>query len=135
MKDRILNDPAFSLGLFVWAVTATVFPLQLGLAGAAVLSLAAYLVVAGFLLAAADALLNPRLYRRLDDVFSQSLFWMIGLSIPAAIMFAIGMAAAPARQDFRSDLCRLGGLEGRLADADDRTDSVLEDALEALEDC
>ena len=134
MKDRILKEPAFCLGLVVWVVAVTVFPLQLGLGRANLAAFAAYVAIAGVLLAAADAVLNPTLYHRLSDVLFQGLFWTIGLAVPALLAFAIGSAVAPTHQTFSDDLCALGGLEGR-NDPDDRTDTAVEDALETMDDC
>jgi len=68
------------------------------------------------------------------DVALQGVFWTIGLAVPALLMFAIGGAVAPVHQQFSDNLCALGGLEGGY-DPDDRTDSALEDALEAIDDC
>ena len=56
MKDRILREPAFCLGLVVWVVAVTVFPLQLGLGRANLAAFAAYVAIAGVLLAAAEAM-------------------------------------------------------------------------------
>lgn len=134
VKDRILRDPAFCLGLIVWAVAATILPLQLGLAGASTLGFVAYVAIAGVLLAAADAVLNPALYHRWSDMFSQAVFWALGLAVPALIAFVIGAAAAPARAPFQNELCAMAGIEGRF-DHDDHSDSALEDAIEALDDC
>ena len=85
MTNRILRDPAFGLGLVVWVVAATLLPFQLGLTGATLLALVAYLAVAGALLATADAVLNPAFYRDWSDVGLQSVFWMISLSLPAGL--------------------------------------------------
>lgn len=134
MKSRILREPGLFLGLIVWAMAVTVFPLQLGLAGAAILSLVAYVAIAGTLLAVADAVLNPAFYNRTLDVVLQAAFWTMGIALPALAAFTIGGMAAPAQQAFTSDLCALGGLEGP-GDPDDRTDTALEDALEAMNRC
>ena len=131
MTNRILRDPAFGLGLAVWVVAATLLPFQLGLTGATLLGLVAYLAVAGALLATADAVLNPAFYRDWSDVGLQSVFWMISLSLPAGLLFALGAASAPANDTFGDDLCRMAGLshlEGHPEDA-------LEEALEPTEDC
>ena len=131
MTNRILRDPAFGLGLLVWVVAATLLPFQLGLTGATLLALVAYLAVAGALLATADAVLNPAFYRDWSDVGLQSVFWMISLSLPAGLLFALGAASAPANDTFGDDLCRMAGLshlEGHPEDA-------LEEALEPTEDC
>ncbi|HWK40777.1 MAG TPA: hypothetical protein VNR60_02500 [Croceibacterium sp.] len=131
MKDRILAEPTFALGALVWLVAATLFPWQLGLAGASVGGFVAYLVIAGALLAVADAVLNPTFYHRWDDVALQGLFWTIGLSVPSAILFAFGMHAAPATEKFQDDLCVMAGL----ANPADNTESALEEALEPSERC
>lgn len=131
MKDRILHEPAFALGALVWLVAATVFPWQLGLAGASIAGFVAYLAIAGGLLAIADALLNPAFYRRWDDVALQGLFWTIGLSVPAAILFALGNSAAPAADRFEDDLCLMAGL----ANPTDHTEDPIEEALEPTESC
>ena len=120
MTNRILRDPAFGLGLVVWVVAATLLPFQLGLTGATLLALVAYLAVAGALLATADAVLNPAFYRDWSDVGLQSVFWMISLSLPAGLLFALGAASAPANDTFGDDLCRMAGLshlEGHPEDA------------------
>ena len=134
MKSRILREPGFVFGLIVWAAAVTIFPLQLGLAGVTVLSLAGYVAITGVLLAVADAVLNPSFYNRAADVVLQAAFWMMGIALPALAAFAIGGMAAPTKQAFANDLCALGGLEGA-HDPDDRTDTALEDALEAMERC
>lgn len=134
MKDRILTEPTFFPGLIVWGVAVTIFPLQLGLSGGTAISFIGYVAIAGFLLAVADALLNPLHYHRLGDVVLQSLFWMIGIAVPALLAFAIGAAAAPTELKFSDELCALGGLEGRY-DHDDRTDTAVEDLLEAMDNC
>lgn len=134
MKDRILREPTVCFGMVVWITAVTVFPLRLGMTGAPFASFALYVAIAGMLLAVADAILNPSLYHRGGDVLLQGVFWTIGLSVPALVAFAIGLAAAPAHQEFSDNLCVLGGLEGRY-DTDDRTDTMLEDALEAIDDC
>jgi len=131
MNARILQDPAFALGMCVWFLAATVLPFQLGLTRAGAPALALYLAIAGMLLAVADALLNPALYRRLADVALQGVFWTIGLALPAAILFAIGTAAAPASDGFDDELCRLAGLAHREAGPE----AALEDAFEPTEAC
>lgn len=131
MKDRILTEPAFALGAAVWLVAATLFPWQLGLAGASVSGFLAYLAIAGALLAVADVLLNPAFYRRWDDVALQSLFWTIGLSVPGAALFALGSSAAPAAEEFSDDLCVMAGL----ANPADHSEGPLEEALEPTETC
>lgn len=134
MKDRILKEPAFCLGLIVWVVAVSVFPLQLGLGRANLAAFAAYVAIAGGLLATADAVLNPTLYRRASDVLLQGMFWTVGIAVPALLAFAIGSAVAPTHQTLSDDLCALGGLEGA-NDPDDRTDTAVEDALETMDDC
>lgn len=131
MKDRLLNEPAFCLGLAVWFVAATLFPLQLGLGGASLLGFAGYLAIAGILLAVADALLNPALYARWSDVALQSAFWAIGLAVPAAVAFAVGMAAAPAREVFDEQLCAIADI----AYPADPSEGVFEEAFEPMEQC
>ena len=131
MKDRILSEPAFALGAFVWLVAATVFPWQLGLAGTSAVGFIAYLAIAGGLLAIADVLLNSTFYRRWDDVALQGLFWTIGLSVPASVLFALGSSAAPATAEFADDLCVMAGLDNPA----DRTEDALEEALEPSEQC
>lgn len=131
MKDRILAEPAFGLGVVVWIVAATLFPYQLGLSQAAFLSFIAYLLFAGFLLAAADALLNSATYHSFGDVALQGLFWTIGLSIPALAAFFIGTATTPATVAFEDDLCRMAGL----AHIESHPEAALEEALEPTEDC
>lgn len=131
MKDRILNEPSFAMGMVVWVVAATLFPLQLGLAGASILGFVAYLAIAGVLLAVADALLNASLYRRWSDIALQGLFWMIGLSVPAAALFALGNSVAPAADEFHDQLCIVAGLDNPA----DHNEAPLEEALEPDEDC
>lgn len=131
MKDRILNEPSFAMGMVVWVVAATLFPLQLGLGGASILGFVGYLAIAGGLLAVADALLNASLYHRLGDVVLQGLFWMIGLSVPAAALFALGSSAAPAADEFHDRLCVVAGLDNPA----DHSEAPLEEALEPGEDC
>jgi hypothetical protein len=131
MKDRILHEPAFALGALVWLVAATVFPWRLGLAGTSIGGFATYLAIAGGLLAVADALLNPVFYRRWDDIALQGLFWTLGLSVPAAILFALGNSAAPAAERFEDSLCIMAGL----ANPADYTESPIEEALEPTEAC
>jgi hypothetical protein len=131
MKERFLSEPAFCLGLAVWFIAATLFPLQLGLGGASLLGLASYLAIAGALLAVADALLNPSLYGRWSDVVLQSAFWAIGLAVPAAVAFAIGMAAAPAREEFDEQLCAIADI----ALPADPSEGALEEAFEPMEQC
>ena len=131
MNDRILKDPAFSLGLMVWVVAASVFPLQLGLTGATAASFVAYVVLAGVLLAVADAILNAPLYRGWSDVALQSVFWVIGLSVPAAIAFAIGIAVSPSREAFEDDLCRVSGV----VVPQDTSEGAFEEAFDPTESC
>lgn len=131
MKDRILTEPSFALGAAVWLVAATLFPWQLGLAGASVGGFVVYLAIAGTLLAVADALLNPAFYRRWGDVALQGVFWAIGLAVPAAVLFALGTSAAPAAGEFTDDLCVMAGL----ANPADHTEGPLEEALEPTEAC
>jgi hypothetical protein len=131
MKDRILHEPAFALGVLVWLVAATVFPWRLGLAGASIAGFATYLVIAGALLAVADALLNPAFYRRWDDIALQGLFWTLGLSVPSGILFALGSWAAPATERFEDSLCIMAGL----ANPADHSESPIEEALEPTESC
>lgn len=131
MKERFLSEPAFCLGLMVWFLAATVFPLQLGLGGASAIGFLGYLVIAGALLAVADALLNPALYARLGDVALQSAFWAIGLAVPAAAAFAIGLAAAPAREEFDEQLCAIADI----ALPADLSEGALEEAFEPMEQC
>jgi len=131
MKDRIFSEPSFAMGMVVWLVAATVFPWQLGLAGASVVGFVAYLAVAGVLLAVADALLNAGLYSRLSDVALQGLFWAIGLSVPSAILFVVGSSVAPAAAGFEDDLCVMAGLDNPA----DHSEAALEEALEPTEPC
>lgn len=131
MRDRIFAEPAFALGAAVWLVAATLFPWRLGLAGASIAGFVAYLAIAGGLLAVADAVLNPAFYRRWDDVALQGVFWAIGLSVPAAILFALGTSAAPTAEKFEDDLCAMAGL----ANPADHTEDPIEEALEPTEAC
>lgn len=131
MKDLILSEPAFALGAVVWLVAATVFPWQLGLAGASGVAFLAYLLIAGALFAVADATLNPGFYQRLGDVAAQGLFWTIGMSVPAAALFALGMSAAPTKAALADDLCVMAGL----ANPADHTEDSLEEVLEPTERC
>jgi hypothetical protein len=131
MKDRFLSEPAFCLGVTVWLVAATVFPLQLGLGGASALGFVGYLAIAGALLAVADALLNPRLYARWADVVLQSAFWAIGLAVPALIAFAIGSAMAPADDVWDEELCDIADLSLPA----DHGESAFEEAVDPLEQC
>lgn len=130
MKERFLSEPEFCLGVVVWLVAATVFPLQLGLGGASGLGFLGYLAIAGALLAIADALLNPKLYARWSDVALQSAFWMIGLSVPALIAFAIGGALAPA-DTWREELCDIADISLPA----DHGESAFEEAVDPLEQC
>lgn len=134
MKQRILTDPAFGPGLLVWAIAVTVLPLRLGTSGASFLALAAYVALAGLLLAVADAVLNPTLYRRFGDVGLQSVFWAIGIALPSLLAFALGTVLAPAQSEFADNLCAMTGIEGR-HDHDDHTDGPIEDAIEAIDRC
>lgn len=131
MKDRILSEPSFAMGMTVWVVAATLFPWQLGLAGASLIGFVAYLAIAGVLLAVADALLNAALYHRWTDVLFQGLFWMIGLSVPAAVLFTLGNSVAPAAIEFQDDLCVMTGLDNPA----DHSEAPLEEALEPSEAC
>jgi hypothetical protein len=131
MKDRILAEPAFGLGVLVWIVAATLFPYQLGLSQAPFLSFIAYLTIAGLLLAVADAVFNSATYHTFRDVALQGLFWTIGLSIPAFAAFLIGTSTAPATVAFEDDLCRMAGL----AHAEGHPEAALEEALEPTESC
>jgi len=131
MKDRILSEPSFALGMVVWLVAATVFPWQLGLAGATVVHFLAYLAIAGVLLAVADALLNSSLYGRWSDVVLQGLFWMIGLSVPSVILFAAGGSVGPTAAEFDDNLCVMAGLDNPA----DHSEPALEEALEPSEHC
>jgi len=131
MKDRILTDPSFAPGLAVWAAAATLFPWHLGLAGASWAGLALYLGVAGALLAVADALLNSAFYHRWGDIALQGLFWAIGLSVPAAILFAVGSSAAPAAEELQDGLCMMAGLDNPA----DHNEGAIEEALEPSEQC
>ena len=131
MKDRILGEPSFAMGMVVWLVAATVFPWQLGLAGATFVHFLAYLAIAGVLLAVADALLNSSLYSRWSDVVLQGLFWMIGLSVPSAILFTAGGSVGPAAAEFDDNLCVMAGLDNPA----DHAEPALEEALEPTEHC
>jgi hypothetical protein len=131
MKDRILSEPSFAMGMVVWLVAATVFPWELGLAGATVVHFLAYLAIAGVLLAVADALLNSSLYSRWSDVVLQGLFWMIGLSVPSAILFAAGGSVGPTAAGFDDNLCVMAGLDNPA----DHSEPALEEALEPTEHC
>ncbi|MBO9518799.1 MAG: hypothetical protein J7493_12095 [Porphyrobacter sp.] len=131
MKDRILAEPAFGLGVLVWIVAATLFPFRLGISGAPFLAFVAYLLIAGLLLAAADAVFNSATYRTLSDVAFQGLFWAIGLSVPAFAAFLIGASSAPTADAFQDDLCRMAGL----ANVETHPEAPLEEALDATEDC
>jgi hypothetical protein len=119
------------MGMAVWIVAATIFPWHLGLAGASVFGFAAYLTIAGVLLAVADALLNPSLYHRWSDVAFQGVFWTIGLAVPAGLLFVIAGSAAPAADEFRDNLCVIAGLDNPA----DHSEAPLEEALEPTEDC
>lgn len=131
MKDRFLHEPAFCLGMLVWFVAATVFPLQLGLAAASALGFVGYLAIAGALLAVADALLNPKLYARLGDVALQSAFWAIGLAVPALVAFLIGTAMAPADDAWDEELCQIADISLPA----DHGETALEEAVDPLEQC
>lgn len=131
MKDRLLKEPAFAPGMAVWLAAATVFPWQLGLAGASAFGFLFYLFIAGLLLAVADALLNSALYYRLSDVLLQGVFWMIGLAVPGTLLFAVGGSFAPAAERFQDDLCVMAGL----ANPADHSEGALEEVLEPTEDC
>jgi len=131
MKDRIFREPAFAPGMVVWLAAATVFPWQLGLAGASAFGFLFYLAIAGLLLAVADALLNSALYYRLSDVVLQGVFWTIGLALPATVLFVIGTSAAPATERFEDNLCVMAGL----ANPADHREGALEEALEPTEKC
>lgn len=130
MSSRILSDPGFALGLVVWIVAASVFPLQLGLSGASAAGFLSYVVLAGALLAVADAILHAQPRRDLSDLALQTVFWVIGIALPAAIAFGVGSMLSPARGAFDDDLCRLSGVvlpadntEGALAEAFDPTEN------------
>ncbi len=131
MKDRILHEPTFAMGALVWLIAATVFPWRLGLAGASIGGFVSYLAIAGALLAVADALFNPAFYRRWDDIALQGVFWTIGLSVPAAILFALGNSAAPVAERFEDSLCIMAGLDNPA----DHTEGPIEEALEPSEAC
>ena len=131
MTKHIVHDPPFALGVAVWIAAATLLPFQLGVASGTLPALALYLVVAGTLLAVADAVLNPALYHRWSDVALQSVFWMISLTVPAALLFALGTRSAPAAEGFEDDLCQLAGL----AHLEGHPEDALEEALEPTEEC
>lgn len=137
MKDRILSEPAFGLGLLVWIVAATIFPFQLGMGGSPVMSFIGYLSIAGVLLAIADALLNSSTYHSLSDVVLQGLFWMIGLSIPALAAFAIGSTLAPTSDKLEEGVCQMAGLTDspRVTNAEDPSETIIEEAFETIDDC
>lgn len=131
MKNRILSDPELTMGAIVWIAAATLLPLQLGMANATPLALAVYLLIAGTLLAVADAVLNPASYYRFGDVGLQSVFWTISLAVPGVLLFALGTFLTPASHSFTDDLCRMAGLahfEGAL-------EGALEEAFEPSEEC
>ncbi|MBT2133117.1 hypothetical protein KK137_02115 [Croceibacterium sp. LX-88] len=131
MKDRILAEPAFGLGVLVWIVAATLFPYQLGMSNAPFLAFILYLTIAGHLLAVADALFNSATYRSFGDVAFQGLFWAIGLSIPAFAAFLIGASTAPVTVAFEDDLCRMAGF----SHIEGHPEAALEEALEPTEGC
>ena len=137
MKDRILSEPAFGLGLLVWIIAATVFPFELGMGGSPMLTFVGYLTVAGVLLAIADALLNSSTYHSLGDVVLQGLFWMIGLSIPALAAFAIGSSLAPASDRLEEGVCQMAGLTDAdgVASSESPSETIIEDAFETIDDC
>ncbi|KRA82777.1 hypothetical protein ASD76_01415 [Altererythrobacter sp. Root672] len=119
------------MGVLVWILAATLFPYQLGMSQAPFLSFVGYLMIAGMLLAVADALFNSATYRSLGDVAFQGLFWAIGLSVPAFAAFLIGTSTAPVTDAFEDDLCRMAGF----AHVEGHPEAALEEALEPTEDC
>lgn len=131
MKNRILSDPELTMGAIVWIAAATLLPLQLGVSNAPPLALVVYLIVAGSLLAVADAVLNPASYYRLGDVGLQSVFWTISLSFPAVLLFTLGSIVAPGAVSYSDDLCRMAGL----AHLESGPEGALEEALEPSEAC
>lgn len=109
MRSYIPGEAAISVGLMVWLVAATVFPFHMGAGGAPWWALALYVMVAGGLFAAGDALLGLSYLRNLHDISGMGVMRAIGLAFPAAAMFGLGSFMAPATESLEDNVCRLGG--------------------------
>ncbi len=110
MSERRYLDPASLLALPVWLCAAIVFPLQLGITGASLISLALYLAAAGTLLSLADAFHEPDGYGNWQVALFECLLRILGLAIPAALAFALGAIVAPDQPEFGLAECMDGGL-------------------------
>src|SRR5690606_36831863 len=109
MRSRILSEAGISLGLVVWLLAATILPFHLALAGAGWLAFAAYVLVAGLLFAVGDAVMGVSCLHSGRDVAGLGVMKGLGLSIPAASMFALGVWLTPTAGCLDDDVWRLGG--------------------------
>jgi hypothetical protein len=93
MRKWIFSEPAVGPAVVVWVLAATVLPLWLGCTGAPWVSLIFYLAAAAAILAAADALNRQGWHLQWQALVCESLLLALGLAVPAAIAFSIGIAA------------------------------------------
>lgn len=132
MYERRYTHPALYLVLPVWLCAAIVFPLQLGITGASLLSLMAYLGAAGALLTLADALHDRDSYRNWQVVVFECALRVLGLAVPAALAFAFGLLVVPAEAGFEYGGCDDAGYSASPAAFNEE----LSDALHTAEaDC
>ena len=128
MSERRYTDPALYLMLPVWLCAAIVFPLQLGISGASLLSLMAYLAAAGTLLTLADALHDPDSYRNWQVAAFECALRVLGLAVPAALAFAFGLLAAPAEAGFEYGGCNDAGFSASPATFNEELSDALHTA-------
>lgn len=109
MRSSILSEAFISLGLVTWLLSATILPFHLGLGGAGWQAFAGYVVVAGALFAIGDAVLGVSYLCSPRDIAGMGVMKSLGLAIPAATMFALGIWLAPTATNLDDDVCRMGG--------------------------
>lgn len=95
MNERRFFDPGSYLAVQVWLCAALVFPLHLGIKGASVLSLLAYLGMAGALLTLAHAIQEPDIRGDWQVAVFEWISRVLSLAVPAALAFALGGLLTP----------------------------------------
>jgi ABC-type branched-subunit amino acid transport system permease subunit len=93
MRKWIFSEPAVAQAVLVWVLAGLVLPLWIGCTGAPLRSLIFYLAAAAALLSAADALNRQDCRPRWRELVYEWLLTTLGLAVPAAIAFSVGIAA------------------------------------------
>lgn len=109
MRRQIISEASVHCGLAVWLAAALLLPFHLGAAGAGLRGLAAYLLLAGLLISVGDVLAGTGLWRGTRDFVSSALMRSLGLAVPAAAIFLVAQALAPAAEALEDEVCALGG--------------------------